>query len=937
MAYVLPQVQVFQEYNLAPTAATNALQALIVGPHAYLLRYDDADEQPLGRLGIYDRVEDTAYLWPSRPAGGVVDAEYTKLFIKEALLQYFDDAVGSGYVITKTTGYNNRIRSATGSFKTSGAYTRMTELLDRDVALGDIARVRALDGDGETKTLWTYVKQIVGDTVAADIAAAVADDDNAEAQSASSSVTQIAGAENCVTLTPDETDYDGLTSGYINETYDIVVLEGSIDGDFTTAKLRILSGSGTDDVLEMSPEAAGDPTEIGTRGLIVTFDEADTAECSLSADDDGVSADDLIPGQRWRVTVAAALTPAVATSAGTYELDRTTTYIIEVTRGGLYAATSKPQISVTTIHGSDVSGPTNVTAAASAVDIGTGGVTLAFSGTGLRKGDKYYVDVVGETEGQMRTLVLGHNLDSGIAADTQVELTLYIKKDIEVSKNRVGFAPLTNWDTSETEITVNSGIVAYDSSWTDGGVEQPLDVYSAEDKNYGVLYVEYRAWQQTLCNEINFMSDVADIDLVSGPLTPDNPLKWGLFKALSNSNGTPVGYASVCDPADAESWADVLGLLLGREDVYGLVPLTRDTTVLDLFAAHANSESSPEHGRWRVCWFSLGGIPSIPVVSDGSDIPNHLEATTTDGEVCLAVVEDDPLTSGTQYTQVRCTSDNGNFVTNGVQAGDKVRVLYSDDGFGTETYQEFVIDDVQSEDQLRLVSGPNAAINVAAKMEIWRTLTATEESVEIAAHAGSFGSRRIRAVWPDYLESTGTVQEGYHLCAALAGLSSGVLPQQGLTNVAIAGFSNVNRTVSKFGRSQLDTMAGSGVWIVTQDNSGTIFTRHAVTTGDYDDINAREEMVVRNVDSISYAFQAALRPFIGVRNVNENTLQDISVTITDTASELRANAASSLGSQLIEAEITELRQHLTLLDHVVITLDITIPYVLNNIQLRLVV
>lgn len=937
--YVYPQVLVFQDFDLVPVAPANPLRAHVIGPHAYLLRHSDADERPLGLLGYYDSAVDTPYAWPQRPAGAVVDASYVKLFIEDALLPYFDDAVGSGYVITKTSSYNNRIRNATGAFRTNGDYERMSELLDRDVALGDIARVRAVDSNSDVQTLWTYVRDIIGDTVAAEVDAATADDANPATQVASSSVEQIAGAENCVTLTPDHSGYDGLPSGYVNETYDIIVTQGSIGGDFTTAVLRVVSGSGTDDVAELVPEAAGDPTDIGTRGLQVTFDEIDTLACSESADDDGVSADDLIAGQRWRVTVADAFTKPVATSGGTYAGETDTTYVITVTRGGLYADTVKPQISVTTVHGTDVSGPTTVSAAATDVDVGTEGVTVAFSGSGLRKGDKYYIEVTSAAEGPMRTIVLGHNLHEEIAAGTQVELTLYIKKDIEVEQNRIGFAPQLNWETSDTEITVNSGIIAYDSTWTDGGVMQPLDVQADEDNDYGRVYVEYRAWQSTLCNEVNLINDVAELDdAISGPLTPDNPLKWGVSKALANSNGAEVAYTSVCDPDDDDSWADVLSLTVGRDDVYGLVPLTRRRTVLDLFAAHVASQSSPEQGLWRCAWFSLASIPEIPIVAAGSEVPNHLDATTEDGLVCLTVVEDDPLTSGTQYTQVRCTSDNGNFVTNGVRAGDVCRLLYADDGFGNEVYQEFVIDEVQSEDQLRLVTGPSAAISVAARTEVWRTLSATEEAAELARHAGSFGDRRIRAVWPDTIESSGTAQEGYHLCAALAGLVSGVNPHQGLTNVEIAGFSNANRTTRRFGRAQLDTMSGGGVWVVTQEPvTGQIYTRHAVTTGDYDDLNAREEMVTRNVDSISYRFKDALAPYIGVTNVTPRVLDALSVTMTDVIAELQAVATPLLGGQLISATVVELRQHLTLLDRVVVTLSITIPYALNSIELRLVV
>lgn len=939
--YVLPQVLVFQEFRVNPAAAANPLRAHISGPHAYLLRYAEDAERSKGRLGYYDRLLDTGYAWPDRPAGGKVDFGYVKLWAKDALLQYYEDTVSAGSVITKTAGYNNRIRSATVSFADNGAaYPKSAALLDRGVKVGDVAKVRGLDGGGDPVTLWTYVKRLIGDPVAAVVGAAAGDDANADTQLAGSSVTQISGPENCIVPVADHTDYDGLADGDITETYDILVLESSVNGDFTTARLRVISGSGNDDVAEVTPAASGSPTAIGTRGLTVTFTEPDEAACSASAAADGVSPDDLIAGQRWQVTVSQTFTAPTPTSGGAYDHDEDTTYVIEVTRGGTYAGDAKPQVSVTTTNGIDLSGPTNVTGAATAVAVGSHGVEIEFSGTALRKGDKYYVTATGEAEGPLRTIELGHNLSTDIAPGSEVDLTLFIRKPLlEVPRNREGFAPETNWDVSETEITVNSGIIAYDETWTDDGVQQPLDVYSEASKQYGELFVEYRAWRPDLCGAVGSIQDVGLInDLIEGPLHPDNPLKWGVFKALENANGSEVLFTAVCDPDDASSWADVLELLLGRDDAYGLVPLTRDRTVLDLYAAHVASQASPEQGLWRVLWTSLEGLPEIPVVHAGSAVAGHTAPTTSDGEVALAVIEDDPLTSGSQYTVLRCTSANADFLAAGVRAGDIVRTLYTGDGFGNFVYSEFIVDEVQSEDQLRLLAGPAAPVSVAAKFEVWRNLTATEEAAAIAANAGSWGSRRVRAVWPDTVESSGTVMEGYHLAAALAGLSSGILPHQGMTNLEVVGFTGVGRTVDKFNRAQLDAMAVAGTWIVTQDRqTGQVFTRHAVTTGDYEDINAREEMIVRNVDSISYRFKDHFAPFIGITNVTPSMQDRLDLETTKLIDTLKTEQATTeLGGQLVDGSIVEIAPHATLLDRFVITIDIDVPEPFNNAEVRLI-
>jgi hypothetical protein len=940
--YVLPQVLVFQDFTTQPAVAANPLSAHIAGGHAYLVRESDEDEREFGNLGLYDNASDAASLWPNRPAGAEVDQTYTKLFIENALLQYFTDDVSAGSAITVEG--SNKISSDTVNFASNGVYARDADLYDRDVKVGDVIRARGVPtGTGATGgavTLWTYVKSLVADTIAAVVAAATADASNAATQSFSESISQTGGAENCVTATVTGSGYDGLPDGQVSETYTITVLDGSVASDYTTARLRVTSASGTDDVAEVTPAASGSPTAIGTRGLTVTFADDDTAACSLSADNDVVSYNDLIAGQEFTATVAQDFTITAATSGGTYAKSGDTTYIVTVSKGGTFAAS--PEITISTTNGIDQSGPHIVTGLTTDVTIGTEAVTIQFSGStqGLNKGDRFYVDVTGTSSGPIRTIELGINLDETYELSVdEVGIELYIRKPLlEVSANRTGMAPLTNWEQSETEITVKANISAYDASWTDGGVPLSLDVYSSADLDYGVVYVEYRAWLADLCNKINSISDVANIDDIAGSLTPDNPLKWGVFKALSNSNGTPVLYTAVCGPDDPDNWDEVFDILLTRDDAYNLVPLTRNATVLGLYQAHVNSASAATEGLWRVAWFNLSGVPEIPIVSAGSTVVNHLLATTTDGGEALAVFEDDPETAGTQYTICRVPAANSGFVTNNVRAGDIVRGLYTGDGFGNFTYSEFVVDEVQSENQIRVKTGPSAPQSVPAKIEIWRNLSAGEEAVEIGRNAGAWNDRRIRATWPDLIESSGTIQEGYHMNAALAGLSSAVLPHQGLTHVELAGFSATQRTNDKFNKPQLDSMAVTGVWIVQQQLDGEIFTRHAVTTGDYEDINQREEMLTRNVDSISYRFRDYFEPFIGVTNVTPSMRDVILGGMNKLIRVLKTERVTvQLGGQLIDATIDRFFVSEIFKDRYVAYIILEVPYALNNIELHLVV
>ena len=60
MAYVKPQVLVFQELRAVPAEGIVPLRAHISGPNAILHRYSDPDEKALIDVGEYDRLEEQA-------------------------------------------------------------------------------------------------------------------------------------------------------------------------------------------------------------------------------------------------------------------------------------------------------------------------------------------------------------------------------------------------------------------------------------------------------------------------------------------------------------------------------------------------------------------------------------------------------------------------------------------------------------------------------------------------------------------------------------------------------------------------------------------------------------------------------------------------------------------------------------------------------------
>ena len=747
-SYVKPQVLVFQEFKIVPTEITEPVRAHIAGPHAVLHRHSNVDEKPFTRLGSYDRLTDTTYAWPQRNPGSRIDDKYTKVYIDNALLLYYNTAVdatpyscGSLHVYSPDDRpENNIIRSHNLAFKSNGAaYPRSAVFADRDVQLGDVVHMTYVAPNTCTVTeLWSTVTGFGSDNVKSRIEPAQADGHNQQAVGAVvNTVTKLAGLDSEVPTVTADTGYNGIESGHVTEEYTVEVVRSSVVG-CDAARLRVVSASGTDDVAEVTP--TGNSAPVGTRGLDITFSDANMLKV----------------GQKWRVVVAQVFVAGVAVAdaaagytteetspdlLGAYAGDKNDIYIVECTKGGIYA--DLPEVTVYTAKGLDFSGPTEITAKDTSFDIGTNGVKVKFTNLGgLRKGDKWYITVVSSKAGQVHEIRLRDDLPLTMRGRScNLEMKLFIKDDIQVSKNRIGFAPQTNYTVEPTQLTVNEGVVAYHPEWTDGGVEQPLDVYA------GDVYVEYREWLSTLTDTVGSISDVANLDQIAGQLDQDNPLKWGVYKALSNSNGTVVKYTAVANPDNLDSWVQVLERIKGRDDMYNLVPLTFDRAVQNLWAAHIGAESNEIENNWKAGFFSLKAVPSVQLVGTGVAIGGVLGNVVEDD--VLATLTDDPTATGTQYTKLQVTTSNGYFITNNVQPGDLVRYNYTVDSFGDAQYEEYVVDKVLSESTLLLYTGGDVVVTVPQRVEIHHNRNRNEVATDIAQccatpAADERGSRRFR-------------------------------------------------------------------------------------------------------------------------------------------------------------------------------------------------
>jgi hypothetical protein len=321
---------------------------------------------------------------------------------------------------------------------------------------------------------------------------------------------------------------------------------------------------------------------------------------------------------------------------------------------------------------------------------------------------------------------------------------------------------------------------------------------------------------------------------------------------------------------------------------------------------------------------STPGVAAIEVVAQNEDESPLLATISADPDVVgnpIVLVELDPESTAT-------------FVD--AKSGDILRAKYGVDNFGNTVYSAYVIDVKLSDDAVRLVSGPETAIEEPAKVEVWRNLTSSGIASYVGGKAAAYANRRVINVWPDELEDGAVTLPGYHACAAISGLISGVVPQQGLTNVELKGFTGVSRTTSLMSVADLNTMAAAGVFILTQSPAGVIYCRHELTT-DMSDVYHRELMVTKNVDSVSYQLLDTFAPYTGRSNITPELINILTAELQSLLTQWRSAYVDRLGPQVQNLTITSLAQHPVLKDRLVAILNVEFPLPMNNLELHLVI
>lgn len=335
-----------------------------------------------------------------------------------------------------------------------------------------------------------------------------------------------------------------------------------------------------------------------------------------------------------------------------------------------------------------------------------------------------------------------------------------------------------------------------------------------------------------------------------GAIVPENPLAYAVFLAGLHTDGvvasTMVAADSVTEHAKASEF-------LESKEVYGIVPLTQNPAIHQIWQQHVDQQSRPEGKKERI----------VLINNEIKDKEIYQTQSTTGETTATSDLFDDP---------------NAKFLTNAVPVGARLKFAVAQT-FGGTPVTEIAIKSVISETQVEVIATADATVAAIDYTVESPDFTKLQKAVNLQGIGKGFQNRRVVMVVPDIAEvsvdSTEQDVAGYFLAAAVAGLISGSSPSQGFTNFPFAGFLGLKNSNFFFNETELGAIAAGGGFIFIQETLGAPLTvRHQLTT-DVTSIQRRELSIVKAVDFVSKFLRNRIRNLIGIHNITPNFLDNI--------------------------------------------------------------
>jgi hypothetical protein len=540
MAYMEPQLNIFQEFSEAPTDQTSRLDACIIGVNSRVITEDNAD-----LAGVYDKLNGNDISIDSVEQG-TIRPESVNVILKDAFVPYLENLTMTLASSTKPGTLTSESVLVTGE-----GFDRLTVLGNRDVRVGDPVQI-SYDG----KELETSVLAISGATSSAIGVVTSASGNQAPVASDVATITDDV-ADGDITLGLSGT-YDGVASGVMSEVYTITITK---DGVLGTAECSIETASGT--VLENDVVISGD-IDLG-RGLTVNIS--------------GVGS--FLTGEVIEVSGAQAYTEPAVTEGGTYMGTRNTTYIVQVQTPGIVGSTS-PVLRITTVDGYDVSETLNPVVGTNLV--GNYGLSIEVAnGDIFLADDAWSIEVSAASTGALKTVQFANSL---------------IFEGVQMPEAATATVTFGSYQTITEQYAMP---IALPVGLTT--VEQETGLENSVPVTGGDIYVTYVKDLTQSAPSMNVVSSLSDVSDILGDVTPENALAYGVYKALENSAGAPIYFIAISEDT-LEEHTKAMDILTTQFDIYGLVPLTQKVEILNAYVTFTEDESSASNTNWKKSWLN---------------------------------------------------------------------------------------------------------------------------------------------------------------------------------------------------------------------------------------------------------------------------------------------------------------------------------------------
>lgn len=443
-------------------------------------------------------------------------------------------------------------------------------------------------------------------------------------------------------------------------------------------------------------------------------------------------------------------------------------------------------------------------------------------------------------------------------------------------------------------INASTNKVTFNSSL--GAAADPVTALTIPEKakliTNSSISIGYRALKTAKANQLIEIPTKDLVNTYAGPYHVENPL--GIACTVMAANTDTAIYFMPIESEDEVGFLKALAKL-ESQDVYNVCLLSQSITIQGYGKSHVDGMSTALRGKWRVLWANLaepteaissvfkGGslqvdvtITSGAVVSGSTvffyDAKQNFNDLLSIGDYIKIESQDNvastlPSTNSTETTVGTVTTYSRIYRVLEIINASKIKLETVPYMGSDAVYSNVAVSSLVTE----------AGVSYIGQYTAIKALTVAEQALYIANIAASFADRRVLLISNGEsvisIDSLPHTLPGYYIAAALAGLSSGTLQHQPLTNISITGVLGVRGGSDKYDETLQGLIAAGGGWLVvqTEKDKSLPYTWQQLSTSQ-GGWKEQEFSITKNVDEVSKALVGQERDLWGKNNVNEVTI-----------------------------------------------------------------